>query len=445
MSRVLVIGLDCAPPALVFDRFARVMPNVTELRRGGAWGPLRSTMPPITVPAWTCMLSGRDPGELGLYGFRKRARGSYALELADARDVHVPRVWDVLGAAGKRVLVLYVPPTSPPSVVNGSLVSCFLGREGQGCTFPPELAASIARFGPHAPDVGEVRDPDVLLEELYTTAQQHFDVGRALWDEERPDFAIMVEMGTDRLHHALWTHLDPSHPAHDPSHRLVREARDYYAFLDAQIGAWIDDAREATVMIVSDHGARRMTGAVCLNEWLRREGWLVLHEEPPSPVPLTAEMVDWSRTKAWAEGGYYARVFVNAVDREPHGIVRDVEGETIALRDAIHAGFPGSSASRPRDLYRDVRGIAPELLVVFDDLARRALSIVGGGIDRPIDDTRAGDGANHDWDGVFVAKGPGISRGERVGLSIYDVGPTILAAMGVAIPDGWLGRDRART
>lgn len=440
--RVLVIGLDCAPPALVFDRYARAMPNVSALRRAGAWGPLRSTMPPITVPAWACMVSGRDPGELGLYGFRKRSTGSYALEMADARDVRVPRVWDVLGAAGKKVAVLYVPPTSPPSEVNGVMVSCFLG-EGEPHTFPASLVASLARFGPHMPDVGEVRDPDTLLSELYATGRQHFDVGRAIWREERPDFLMMVEMGTDRLHHALWTHMDPSHPAHDPSHRLVREARDYYAFLDAQIGAWLEEAEGATVLIVSDHGARAMTGAVCLNEWLRRQGWLALREEPARPVPLSPELVDWSRTRAWAEGGYYARVFLNVIDREPHGIVRDVERETIALAEAIEA-LPGAKVHRPRELYRDVRGLAPELLVVFDDLAKRALSLVGGGIERPFDDTRAGDGANHDWDGIFVARGGEVVPGERSGLSIHDVGPTILSSMNVPVPEGWLGRDRSR-
>ena len=57
MTRVLVVGLDCAPPALVFDRLRRSMPSIASLMRRGAYGPLRSTLPPITVPAWACMIS----------------------------------------------------------------------------------------------------------------------------------------------------------------------------------------------------------------------------------------------------------------------------------------------------------------------------------------------------------------------------------------------------
>jgi predicted AlkP superfamily phosphohydrolase/phosphomutase len=63
--RLLILGLDCVPPALLFDRCRDVMPNVSALIERGVHGPLRSSEPPITVPAWACMTSGRDAGELG--------------------------------------------------------------------------------------------------------------------------------------------------------------------------------------------------------------------------------------------------------------------------------------------------------------------------------------------------------------------------------------------
>ncbi len=451
--RVVVIGLDCAPPALVFDRLRRSLPNLASLMRRGAYGAMRSSMPPITMPAWACMMSGRDPGELGVYGFRKRAAGRYELTLADATDIAVPRVWDVLGAAEKRVAVLYVPPTSPPSAVNGQLVSCFLTPSIEHPhTYPPELAASLAmRFGAHAPDVGELRraEPRRLLDELYTTTRQHFAVARALWAEESPDFLMMVEMGTDRLHHGLWRHLDTDHPEHDPHDPLVREARDYYAFVDAQLGALlelVDD--ETAVLVVSDHGARRMEGAVRINELLRRAGFLVLREEPSTPVALRPEQVDWSRTRAWGEGGYYSRIFFNVEGREREGIVSPdrLESEVNALvatmKDALSP--IAVSAERPVDLYRTVRGVPPELMVVFGDLAYRASSSVGPGPIVSARDERGDDGANHDWDGIFIAAGAGIeARGELSGVSIYDVGKTVLSLFSIEAPADWLGRDRS--
>ena len=40
---------------------------------------------------------------------------------------------------------------------------------------------------------------------------------------------------------------------------------------------------DTTVLVVSDHGAKRIDGGICVNEWLRREGYLVLKEEPANP------------------------------------------------------------------------------------------------------------------------------------------------------------------
>src|SRR5581483_6960942 len=98
--RVAVIGLDCADPKLVFDRWLDELPNIKALVDRGTWGPLRSVDPPITVPAWTCMLTGSDPGQLGIYGFRNRRDYTYdSLDTADSRSVRTDRVWDHLARA----------------------------------------------------------------------------------------------------------------------------------------------------------------------------------------------------------------------------------------------------------------------------------------------------------------------------------------------------------
>src|ERR687893_104069 len=105
MSRkVAVIGLDCAAPQLVFDRYQADMPNLRRLRDAGTGGPRRGVYPPITVPAWTCMMTGRDPGELGIYGFRNRADHGYdKLQIAFSSWLRERTVWDRLGEAGYRV------------------------------------------------------------------------------------------------------------------------------------------------------------------------------------------------------------------------------------------------------------------------------------------------------------------------------------------------------
>ncbi len=101
-KQVLIIGWDCAVPELVFEAFKDDMPNTHRLMAQGTYGQLQSTIPPITVPAWMCMMTSRDPGELGIYGFRNRPDYSYdALTIANSHAVEAPTLWELLWASTK--------------------------------------------------------------------------------------------------------------------------------------------------------------------------------------------------------------------------------------------------------------------------------------------------------------------------------------------------------
>ncbi|HSA00674.1 MAG TPA: alkaline phosphatase family protein, partial [Candidatus Paceibacterota bacterium] len=92
IERVLIIGLDCAEPSLVFDLWRGYLPNLRRLMEQGAWTTMNSTTPPITIPAWSCMMTSKDPGTLGIYGFRNRKDFTYAgLSFATSTAVKEPR------------------------------------------------------------------------------------------------------------------------------------------------------------------------------------------------------------------------------------------------------------------------------------------------------------------------------------------------------------------
>jgi predicted AlkP superfamily phosphohydrolase/phosphomutase len=455
--RVAVIGLDCAEPSLAFDRWLDELPNIRSLVERGTWGPLRSVDPPITVPAWTCMFTGRDPGELGIYGFRNRQDYSYdALGIADARAVEVDRVWDHLGRAGKHVIVLGVPQTSPPVSVNGELVSCFLTPDPQAADFthPAGLRDEIAGLvGPYRTDVRNFRsdDRDRILAEVYEMTEQHFAVARHLLDTRPWDFFAMVEIGLDRIHHAFWRYLDAAHPRYEPEHRYADVIRSYYGYLDDEIGELLERFDDDTaVLVVSDHGAMAMEGAICVNEWLVQEGYLVLRERPRTPTPFRELDVDWSRTRAWGEGGYYCRLCLNVEGREPEGIVPPSEYD--ALRDELIArleelpgpdGPIGTRVHRPETLWRERRGIPPDLVVYFGNLAWRSNGSVGRERYWTFDNDTGPDDANHAPYGLAVMAGPGFAAERRDDLVIYDVAPTILELFGLPAAADTHGSPRA--
>ncbi len=452
--RVLVIGLDCAAPRWVFGPEAFPMPRLRALMDGGCWGRLRSCDPPITVPAWACMMSGRDPGELGIYGFRNRRDHSYdGMFTANASAITVPRVWDILSRAGKKVVVLGVPQTYPVKPVNGWLVSGFLAPDTNSeYTYPRNLKAELeSECGGYIIDVKDFRtkDKDGLLQRIYDLMENRFAVARHLMASKPWDFFMMVEMGVDRLHHGFWKYGDPAHPRHEPGNPYQNVLRDYYQAVDQRIGELVDLAGGNTdVLIVSDHGAKSMYGGVRINQWLIQEGLLAVQDDLKEPKRFEDCTVDWPRTKAWASGGYYGRVFLNVQGREPEGVIAVQEYE--AFRDELAARIEampgpdgkllGNRALKPQELYRTVNGVAPDLFVYFGDLDWRSVGEVGGSEALYAKENDTGpDDANHDYDGIFILSGADAPRGEKNGLQLMDVAPTVLNACGVAIPEGMGG------
>src|SRR5581483_7737681 len=159
---------------------------------------------------------------------------------------------------------------------------------------------------------------------------------RYLMSTREWDYVQLVEIGLDRIHHGFWKHHDPQHRQHDPSSEFRNVVTDYYLYLDEEIGKTLELIDEETgVLVVSDHGAQRLDGGFCVNEWLCREGLLVLNEYPKTVTPFAKLSVDWSRTKVWSEGGYYARFFFNVKGREPNGTIEQADYET--FRDEMKA------------------------------------------------------------------------------------------------------------
>ena len=98
--KVMIIGLDCAEPSLL-DAWRAELPVLSGLIDRGVHGRLTSIIPPITVPAWSCMMASRTPGDLGVYGFRNRSDHSYGgAFIADSTAIRDPRLWEIVGRAG---------------------------------------------------------------------------------------------------------------------------------------------------------------------------------------------------------------------------------------------------------------------------------------------------------------------------------------------------------
>jgi predicted AlkP superfamily phosphohydrolase/phosphomutase len=458
-EKVLIIGLDCADPKLVFDRFYDELPNLRSLTQRGLFGPMQSCIPPITIPAWSCMASSKDPGQLGVYGMRNRADWSYdKLNFATSQAITEPLLWDILGQYGKKSFAFAVPQTYPPKPIKGWKVCSFLTPSIQSeYTYPSSLKAEIASLvGDYRIDVRGYRtdQKDWLLDEIYKMTEQHFTVIRHYMAKCDWDLFWLVELGPDRIHHGFWQFMDPQHHRYEKGNRFEHAIRDYYKFLDVEIGkllAQVDLDRTA-VWVVSDHGAKLMKGGVCFNDWLIDQGYLKLKDDLPGPTRFADVNIDWSATKAWGEGGYYGRCFINVEGREPHGIVPQSQYESFC-RELIeklesmpdHQGKPmGTKVYRPDQIYRAVKGFPPDLIVLFGEMDWRSVGTVGTGGLYTFENDTGPDDANHALNGIFICTGPGVATKEGVAnrqIGIYDLAPSVLTQMGLPVPPDMIGRS----
>jgi predicted AlkP superfamily phosphohydrolase/phosphomutase len=458
--RVAVIGLDCGTPQLLFRDFEKETPNIHALMARGQWGDLESITPPITVPAWACAMTGRTPGQLGIYGFRNRKDTSYdGLSIATTDAIREPAVWDALGAEGMRSLLIGVPPSfPPPKEFPGWRVGCFLTPpSAKSWAFPTELETEIVEElgegNDYIFDIPDFRRAgyDVALDQVFTMTERRFQVGRRLAREKPWDFFMLCEIAPDRLHHVFWQHWDRSHPLYEAGNKYETAFQDYYRFLDDQVGSLLDELPDDAITIVmSDHGARPMMGGLCFNDWLIREGYLSLSAQPSHVMPIKDAAIDWGHTVAWGDGGYYGRLFLNVKGREPEGIVEPARYEEVRdeLIDRLEAA-PGPDGEplrtrvlKPQDVYSEVRGVAPDLIVYFGDLGWRSVGSVGNGSIYTYENDTGPDGANHDRTGVWAMAGlPGQATGEVMDLQLVDVGPSILSLYGLEAPEGAVGRS----
>lgn len=453
--KILVIGLDCAAPELLFGDERLV--NFRRLMEFGCYGRLESVIPPITIPAWMCLATSQDPGSLGVYGFRNRTDHSYGgLELVNSKSIQELTIWDQIAREGGRSIIIGVPPSFPPRKVNGISVGCFMTPDPSQniYTHPASVKEDIGNIvGEYPVDVKGFRtdQKDWLKDQIYDMSCKHFEVVRHFLQNQEWDYFQFVEIGLDRIHHGFWQYHDPQHILHEPNNPYQEVIRDYYLYLDDELGKIFEVLDDDTaVLVVSDHGAQRLDGGFCVNEWLVREGLLVLNEYPQEVTPFSQLDVNWEKTKVWSEGGYYARVFFNVKGREPQGTIDPVDYET--FRDKIKAKFEatvdekgrslGTDVFKPQEVYQTVRNVAPDLIVHFGGLYWRSI----GGVGYPsiyIQENDTGpDGCNHAQYGGFILVAPNNPlQGEIEGAHLLDIAPTLLELGGYDIPPSMQGKS----
>jgi predicted AlkP superfamily phosphohydrolase/phosphomutase len=294
-------------------------------------------------------------------------------------------------------------------------------------------------------------DKSWLRDQVFAMSQTQFQVVRHLMRNQPWDYFQFVDIGLDRIHHGFWKYHDPHHVLHEPDSPYRETVHDYYRHLDLEIGRVLELRTDETiVLVVSDHGAQRLDGGLRVNEWLVREGLLVLNSYRKEVTPFGRLDVNWEQTREWSEGCCCARVFFNVQGREPRGVIdpsdyepfrNEIKARFEATSDA--AGTPlGTLVFKPEEIYRTIRNVPPDLAVHFGGLSWRSIGGVGYPAIHIRENDTGPDDCNHAQFGAFILAGPNSPlTGEIHSAHLLDVGPTLLDLGGYEIPSLMQGRS----
>ena len=376
MQRVFIIGWDGATFDLIRPWVAEgKLPNIARIMQGGVQGLLRSTLPPMTFPAWSSFMTGVNPGKHGIYDFTRQRPGKYELEFVNGGHRRAASFWRLLSDAGRKVISVSVPCTFPPEPVNGIMISGFdaPGLGGEGATvdargmYPPELHEEIQRdLDGHpigafiANDINEGR-PDVGRDRMVGTVRRKAATMKYLMDKYPWDCAMILFGESDGVGHHFWKFCDPKSPLfEDHSAELRDSILAVYQELDRQTGEILERLPEdTTLLMMSDHGFGGVSNWVLYpNCWLNEQGWLKFRSRTMhrlsraldaikllavSKLPAKVKralyrlsrrglgsiesrvryaMIDWPQTQAYfEENPYYPSLWINVKGRQPSGTV----------------------------------------------------------------------------------------------------------------------------
>ncbi|HLF26798.1 MAG TPA: alkaline phosphatase family protein [Anaerolineae bacterium] len=497
--KLLSIGLDGATLDLIKPWAAQGhLPALAQLMHDGVTGPLESTLPPVTSPAWPTFMTGKNPGKHGVFDFIRPSAGTF--EMVNASQIDGKLLWEILSEAGYSVGVLNVPITYPPRAVNGYLVPGLLAPDQGLTTYPPDLLkpyrAELGRYR-LTPDVQfSAGQEDEFIADIHDLIDTQLRYALRLLHDYPTDVLMLHFLASDNASHALWRYMDPTHPRHDPALAAKYGAAllNVYKHLDTAVQTLnaecrMQNAEIANIVVMSDHGFGPLHRTVNLNMLFLETGLMRLKSNAltrlryamfkrgltPKSVyrllekigvqNLTArvsrqtrnqmvgkflsfEDVDWSRTVAYSMG-HVGQVYLNLQGREPQGIVEPSDYQATRQRvvevlNALHdpdTGRPLVDRIIPREAaasgpYLDR---APDLHLVLDGYRAIAFPLFAAEGQIVTQQIR-GDSGCHRLHGVLIASGPAFARGAIEGARLIDLAPTILHLLGVPVPADMDGR-----
>ncbi|WP_157726973.1 alkaline phosphatase family protein [Thermococcus thioreducens] len=431
------------------------LPNFKRLIDLGAFGPLESTIPPVTPPAWTSMVTGKNPGNHGIYSFARiiKTENGWKKLIYTSRNKKSKELWDYID----RTLVINVPFTYPPRRINGIMVTGMLTPSlDSEFTYPPEFRNELLEQIPDyiieldwSKYVGKEKE---FITHLYKMTKKRIELFWYLFDNKPWRLMFFVFIGPDRIQHILWG---------------TREMEEYWKYLDGFLGEVLEKIDHETLLfIVSDHGFGKIEKTINLSlvlaklglikergssissvtKWLinfaKKTGLLIYFAKLYGLLPefIKRKILESSRTQVelinpdvmYECEGAFAAVYLKRKDKR---IISKLKQELYSLKDPYTNEKVIAKVYEKSEIYfGKCLDSAPDLII----LPKEGYTLKNYG---DLIDVAYFQNGDHRLYGIFFAYGSGIKRRYKIkNAKIYDIAPTILHIFGLPIPNDMDGR-----
>lgn len=478
MESTLLIGLDGATFTILNPLMENgTMPFLKSFVQEGVSSELLSTSNPLTPPAWISLMTGRTPGNHGVFDFiwAEERKTDHYFTIYNFRDICCETIWSIASRQNKSICCLNFPFMSPPPEVSGTIIPGFVSwKHLRRNVYPRDVFEELKLL----PDFNvrelawdfemEKKAEKGVPKEEYENwvnfhirrERQWFSIAKHLMKNNPSDLMAILLDGTDKLLHMGWRFLDPDIPFESFSNSEIKVRNlclDYFSELDRFISEIVGLAGpEARVFMASDHGFGPSEIVFRLNTWLHQEGYLAwrdiesMDEKSKSGAKKLVDghfvLLDWENTTAYARtvtsNGIYIRVArkpgQSGVPVEKYDSFRnELIDKLLSFKDPATGEHIVKKVLTKEEAYPgDNNAQAPDLLLVMKDYS--FVSILNK---TPVVLHRNEIEGTHVPEGIFLAKGPGICQNlELKQHSIIDVAPCILYSLGLPVPSDFEGR-----
>jgi len=469
MKKIFILGLD----GLTWDIIKPLIKNgklpcFEMLLNEGCHAELESCYPPFSPPAWTSIVTGKNPGKHGIFDFQKISPNFEKTTLTTSIDKKSMEIWDYLSAKGLKSIVINLPYSYPPKKINGIMITGMTTPSIKSeFVIPTKYKEEILKnFPDYKFDLdwifyrGKLNEFKTLLNNVTIQRRKIFEY--FLTKEWNLFFCVFIE--TDRALHIL------------NNEDLSR----YLQVLDQELEMLIKKIdKNFNVIFVSDHGFHNVKKKIFLNKLLEKHGFLSFRKDIPSknillkkiekfldtlsknytinkiteiiPIKIMKKIsspfieedvrkfVDWGKTKTFAFGSgfiYLNKLIVSKEERV--NTIYKLKTKLSTFKDPETGELIFDKILNKEEAYNGpfVQNM-PELIVI----PKKGYTI-NINYNEKILDKISFKRRDHDMNGLFLAYGPDFKKNIKLNkkIKIYDIAPTVLYIMNIPIPIDMDGR-----